>query len=136
MSYLRRNAPSPGRHPTVALIQQIKEGLPIQELDKLQAGLGVPSERLFSMLGISKATLNRRRRSGRLEQNESDRLVRYARLLGKATEVLESVENARTWLSAPQFALGGAVPLEFAETEVGAREVEDLLNRIEYGVYV
>ena len=55
--------------------------------------------------------------------------------MGKAVEVMESEKNARQWLTAPQFGLGGAVPLEYAETEVGAREVEDLLGRIEQGVY-
>ena len=55
--------------------------------------------------------------------------------MGKAVEVMESEENARKWLASPQAGLGGAVPLEYAETEVGAREVEDLLGRIEYGVY-
>jgi uncharacterized protein (DUF2384 family) len=38
-------------------------------------------------------------------------------------------------LRSPQIGLGGAVPLAYAETELGAREVEDLLGRIEYGVY-
>jgi putative toxin-antitoxin system antitoxin component (TIGR02293 family) len=87
------------------------------------------------MLGISKATLHRRKAAGRLDPAESDRVVRYARLMGRAIEVLESVESARQWLNAPQVGLGGAIPLEYAETEVGAREVEDLLGRIEFGVY-
>lgn len=134
-SYLSQSSPSLAGRPTAALIREIKDGIPIEELDALQAGLDVPMDRLFPMLGISKATLHRRRRAGRLDQSESDRLVRFARLLGKAVEVLETVENARLWLSSPQLALGGAVPLAFAETEVGAREVEDLLNRVEYGVY-
>ena len=117
------------------LIEVLRIGLPVQELHDLQASLAVPMEKLFPMLGISKATLHRRKAGGRLGQAESDRVVRFARLMGKAVEVLESEENARQWLTAPQFGLGGAVPLEYAETEVGAREVEDLLGRIEYGVY-
>src|SRR6266487_1007618 len=117
------------------LIEVLRVGLPVQELNDLQASLEVPMDKLFPMLGISKATLHRRKAEGRLDQAESDRVVRYARLMGKAVEVLESEENARQWLAAPQVGLGGAVPLEYAETEVGAREVEDLLGRIEYGVY-
>lgn len=117
------------------LIQSLKAGLPVQELDELRGHLDLPMERLAPMLGISKATLHRRKISGRLDPAESDRVVRFARLLGQAVEVLESVANARLWLTAPQAGLGGAVPLEYAETEVGAREVEDLLTRIEYGVY-
>jgi putative toxin-antitoxin system antitoxin component (TIGR02293 family) len=49
--------------------------------------------------------------------------------------VMASKEAGRQWLSSPQVGLGGAVPLEYAETELGAREVEHLLGRIEHGVY-
>jgi putative toxin-antitoxin system antitoxin component (TIGR02293 family) len=117
------------------LIEALRAGLPVQELHDLQASLDLPMEKLFPMLGISKATLHRRKADGRLGQAESDRVVRFAQLMGKAVKVLESEENARQWLTSPQFGLGGAVPLDYAETEVGAREVEDLLGRIEHGVY-
>ncbi len=121
--------------PPSKLVEVLRVGLPVRELDDLQATLAVPMEKLGPMLGISKATLHRRKAAGRLDQAESDRLLRFARLMGRAVQVLESEENARRWLTSPQFGLGGAVPLEYAETEVGAREVEDLLGRIEYGVY-
>jgi putative toxin-antitoxin system antitoxin component (TIGR02293 family) len=62
-------------------------------------------------------------------------VVRFARLLGRAATVMESLDAGRRWLSSQQVGLGGAVPLEYAETEVGAREVENLLGRIECGVY-
>ena len=117
------------------LIHAVRVGLPVRELKELQVSLAVPMERLGPMLGISKATLHRRRSGQRLGSAESDRVVRFAKLMGKAVEVMESEENARKWLNSTQRGLGGAVPLEFAETEVGAREVEDLLGRIEYGVY-
>lgn len=117
------------------LVQLIEAGLPLRELDDLQASLDVPMDRLAPWLGISKATLHRRKAKGRLAAGESDRVVRFARLMGKAVEVMESEENARRWLSSPQIGLGGEVPLDYAGTEIGAREVEDLLGRIEYGVY-
>ena len=87
------------------------------------------------MLGISKATLHRRMAGKRLGSAESKHVVRFARLMDKAVQVMESEENARRWLNSPQIGLGGAVPLDYAGTEVGAREVEDLLGRIEHGVY-
>jgi len=117
------------------LIKRLKEGLAVQELDDLQASLNMPMDKLAPMLGISKATLHRRKAQGRLDPAESDRVVRFARLMGLAVDVMESVRNARLWLSSAQVGLGGAIPLEYAETEVGAREVEDLLGRIEFGVY-
>jgi putative toxin-antitoxin system antitoxin component (TIGR02293 family) len=129
-----------GKHstspPTAAmLIESMKKGLPMAELELLRDSLGLSMDRLAPLLGIPKATLHRRKAAGRLDPAESERVLRFARLLGKAIEVLETEENARSWLTSPQHGLGGAVPLEYAGTEVGAREVEDLLGRIAYGVY-
>lgn len=121
--------------PSSEMIEAVQHGLRIEEMENLRALLDVPLESLAAKLGISKATLHRRKAAGRLDSAESDRVVRFARLVGKAVEVLEAQENARKWLNSPQVGLGGAVPLDYAETEVGAREVEDLLGRIEYGVY-
>jgi putative toxin-antitoxin system antitoxin component (TIGR02293 family) len=117
------------------IIQSIHEGLPVRDLAVLQTQLDMPMERLAPKLGISRATLNRRLAKGKLEPEESDRVVRFARLLGKAIEVFETAEKARLWLNSAQIGLGGVVPLDYAQTEVGAREVEDLLGRIEYSVY-
>jgi putative toxin-antitoxin system antitoxin component (TIGR02293 family) len=118
------------------VIEVLKVGLPVKELTDLQTSLAVPTERLAPMLGISKATFHRRKGAGeRLGAVESDRVVRFARLLGQAIKVLGGDEDARQWLSSAQFGLGGAVPLDYAKTEVGAREVENLLGRIEHGVY-
>ena len=117
------------------IVEQVQGGLPVQELEVLRDSLDVSIEKLASKLGISNATLHRRKSQGRLGPAESDRVVRLARLVGKAAKVLGGIEAARQWLNSPQFGLGGAVPLDYAETEIGAREVENLLGRVEYGVY-
>lgn len=123
------------RFSTPWIVKQLLAGLPVEELDDLQAALDVPKGALADMLGISKATLHRRKMGQLLGPAESERVVRFARLMGRAVEVFGSETAARQWLNAPQRGLGGAVPLHFARTEVGAREVEDLLGRIEFGVY-
>lgn len=127
----------PGTTPDLTpadLIEAMAGGLPFAELEQLQTSLGLPLDRLAARLGLSRATLHRRKSQGRLNRDESDRVVRFARLFGRACEVMEDESAARAWLQSPQIGLGGAVPLEFAETEVGAREVEALLGRIEFGV--
>lgn len=120
---------------TAGLIDQVREGLPVKELTTLQSGLQIPLEQLASKLAISRATLQRRKTSGRLSSGESDKLLRFTRLLQHATDVLGDAAKAREWLKLPQRGLGGAVPLDYAETEIGAREVENLLGRIDHGVY-
>src|SRR5436190_18260060 len=83
------------------LIEALKVGLGVQELDELRSSLDLPMERLGPMLGISKATLHRRKTAGKLDMAESDRVVRFARLLGRAASVMDSLENGRRWLMSP-----------------------------------
>ncbi len=117
------------------MISRVEAGLPFGELEALSRAFDLSLEKLSSLLGIARATLHRRKKEGHLHSQESDRVARYERLLEQATDVFETSEKALGWLRTPQRGLGGAVPLEYARTEVGAREVEKLLGRIAYGVY-
>ncbi len=124
------------REPEAAyLIERVRDGLPMGEFHATQELLGLTEERLGGLLGMSRATLHRRKKTGRLDRAESDRLVRYARLFSRATAALGGIEGARSWLLAPARAFHGECPLDFADTEIGAREVEALLGRIEHGVF-
>ena len=119
------------------LAARVKEGLPIAELDELRMLLGLTMESLASRVGVSIATLSRRRRRGsRLDSTHSDRVLRFARLFRLATELHEGDEEAaRLWLRKPARVLDGETPLDHAETEIGAREVENLIGRLEHSVY-
>ncbi len=116
-------------------MEQIRAGLSFRAVQNLQKALDLPMERIASVLGMSRATLHRRKLQGKIDREASEKLVRYQSLLKKAEEVFGDAENAREWLTHPQRGLGNAVPLEFAKSELGAGEVENLLGRIEYGVY-
>lgn len=105
------------------------------EFHYLQELLGLSEERLGALLGMSRATLHRRKKSGTMDRAESDRVVRFGRLFRQAVVVLGNERVAREWLSAPAYAFGGELPLDYADTEAGAREVEALLGRIEHGVF-
>ena len=129
---LKQNQSVAGIH---AQIGRIEAGLSFRAVQNLQKALAIPMETLSDILGMSRATLHRRKNEGKIAKGESERLVRYQRLLKKAEDAFSSGESAREWLMHKQVGLGGAVPLEFAKTEIGAREVENLLGRIEYGVY-
>src|SRR5262249_10778827 len=116
-------------------IKRIQAGLSFRAVRKLQKALDVPLEKIAGVLGMSRATLHRRKVQGKIDKEESEKLVRYERLLKKAEEVFGDNARARAWLTQKQSGLGNSVPLDFAKTEIGAREVENLLGRIEYGVY-
>lgn len=117
------------------VIGKVRDGLPLAEFHSLRELLGITEERLAGLLGMSRATLHRRKADGTLDRSASDRLVRFARLFLRATEALGGEAAARSWLAAPAIAFRGECPLDFADTEIGAREVEALLGRIEHGVF-
>jgi putative toxin-antitoxin system antitoxin component (TIGR02293 family) len=122
------------KHPH-ELIRRIQKGLRFSELQALQNRIDMPLEQLAGKLSISRSTLQRRRTAGRLSSDESGKVMRFSQLLEHATKDFGNVDRARGWLKHPQRGLGGAVPLDYAETEIGAREVDRLLGRIDYGVY-
>jgi putative toxin-antitoxin system antitoxin component (TIGR02293 family) len=116
-------------------IERIETGLSFRAVRNLQKALNVPLEKIARVLGMSRATLHRRKLQGRIDREASEKLVRYQRLLEKTEEVFGDAAIARDWLTHKQIGLNNAIPIEFARTEIGAREVENLLGRIEYGVY-
>jgi putative toxin-antitoxin system antitoxin component (TIGR02293 family) len=120
------------------MIAAIRKGLPLGEFDELRDMLGLTVEVMAAKVGISTATLARRRQAREpLDPSHSDRVVRYARLYWQATEFFDFDEAAaKAWLTRPQRALGDETPLDYADTEAGAREVEHVLGRLETGVYL
>ena len=118
-----------------ALVARVEEGFLYRALERLRSNVGLSREALADLVQIKPRTLDRRK-GGRLRPEESDRLLRAARVFGGTIALFEGdADAARAWLSSPQRALGGAVPLEMARTEVGAREVESLVGRLEHGVF-
>jgi putative toxin-antitoxin system antitoxin component (TIGR02293 family) len=123
--------------PTAA-VKRIQAGLPVYEFDALRELLGLNVDDMAHKIGISLATLSRRRQNREpLDPAHGDRIMRYARLYWLVVELHDGAATAaQAWLSRPARALQGAKPVDFAETETGAREVEHLIGRLEYGVYV
>ena len=121
---------------TARLVEQVEKGFSYGELEHLQANVSLSRSELADLVQVKPRTLDRRKREGHLLPEESDRLLRVSRVFGKALELFEGdPKSAREWLSAPQTALGGAVPLDMARTDIGAREVEALAGRLEHGVF-
>jgi len=116
-------------------IEHIKTGLDFGFLERLSKELQVTLQELAGIASIAKRTLARRKQEGRLKALESEKVYRIAALFDSAVEVLGGAEQARQWFKTPKKALRGYTPLQHVDTEVGAREVEDLLGRLEHGVF-
>lgn len=120
----------------IGLVRQIQAGLPYRRLARFQKATALPWERVARLVAIPPRTLTRRQHEGRLRPDESDRLWRASAIFDMAVDLFEGdAAAARQWLLTPQAGLGGAVPLDLTSTEVGAREVENLIGRLEHGVF-
>lgn len=116
--------------------ERILNGLPFSAVENVKGRAGLTDAELARLLGIGEATLRRARASGAaLDASTSDRLYRLSKILAVAEEVLESRDNATSWLRRAQPGLSGDVPLARLLTQAGADQVEALLRRIDYGVY-
>ena len=118
------------------LISRVEAGFPFGAIGKFQKASGLALGTIAGLVLIPERTLARRRAVGKLSPDESERLLRIATIFEKAVDLFEGdVVAARRWLSTPKKALGGETPLNFARTEIGAREVEALIGRLEHGVF-
>ncbi len=121
---------------TAALVKRLEEGVSYAAFERLKHRLKVSSKELADATLITQRTLARRKKAGRMQPDESDRLVRLARVFSRAIELFEGdSDSAQDWMMRRNRALGGVSPFEMVRTGVGSREVEMLIGRIEHGVF-
>ena len=116
-------------------IDVVREGLPATVIDSLSNAIDLSQAELGRAVGIPERTLARRKREGVLSSEESTKILRLARVVGRATEVFEGKEAAMAWLKSGNASLGGAAPLSLLDTDIGVETVLDTLGRIEHGVF-
>lgn len=117
------------------LAEVIRSGIPYRSVQSIKEKLQLSQNELASSLAMTPRTLARRKEGDVLRADEGDRIVRLAGVFARAVEVLGSEEQANQWLRHPNRALGGVVPLDHLDTQVGVNQVEEVLDRIDYGIY-
>lgn len=123
-------------HDNHAMVQRVEEGLPVMEVVKFGKQAGFTNEELAKLINIPARTYARRvAAKARLKLPEGERAARLMRIFDRAKQLFVTEENVRKWLHAELPALGWRTPIDYAQTEPGAREVENLIGRIEHGVF-
>lgn len=117
----------------------LKTGLPATAVDHLidHVALLRNGKNFAIALGMSLRT-HQRKSAGqpkRLSREQSGRAWKFAEVLARATDIFGSQARAETWLTEPAMALDRRTPLELLDTAAGLELVEDLLTRLDYGVY-
>ena len=113
----------------------VRRGLPFSTMETLSDQLELSPQQCSEVLAIPARTVARRKENKQLNPQESDRLYRVARAASQAVEVLGSLDKARLWLKTPNRALSCEPPLDLIDTEIGARQVEEVLLRLNYGIF-
>jgi putative toxin-antitoxin system antitoxin component (TIGR02293 family) len=117
------------------IAEQVGRGLRFRAFERFRANAGLTSDQLSELVAVTPRTRQRRKETGRLEPTESDRLVRAARTFGQALELFEGdADAAHRWFTTKATALGDRSPIVLCRSDVGTREVEALIGRLEHGV--
>lgn len=120
----------------IDVFEQVYTGLDYEVFNRLQTRLGLQTKQLAEWVQITPSTLARRHKQGHFSKEESDRLLRFSRVFVKALKLFDGdLDKTRAWFSNPVLALADRAPQTIVETEVGAREIENLIGRLEHGVF-
>ena len=113
-----------------------QKGFPSRVIDQLAQALGWTREKLATTLDLVPRTVARRlEKKELLTTPESERMLRVARVLARASEVLEGEAKAKTWIERPNIALGGQAPIDLLRTDIGTELVLHELTKIDHGMW-
>lgn len=119
---------------TSRAVKVIRAGLPARAFVGVADALHLTVDELAGKLGISPRTIrDQRRKLVRLSSENTEKLVRMARVQHQARKIFSTNDAVSGWLRTPAPALEGALPLDLLDTDLGAREVEAVLHGIAYG---
>jgi putative toxin-antitoxin system antitoxin component (TIGR02293 family) len=118
------------------LVELARRGIGAGTAKALMSQWDLEAQQFTAILGTSPRTLARRVQNKQsLDSVESDRLIRFLRLMARAEEALGDTGHALDWLKRENRALDGITPLALLDTDPGVERVEEILNRIAFGVY-
>lgn len=117
------------------LIDQSRQGLAGIETGRIACLLGIADKEMAPLLSQSVATLHRQAKAGRLDAATSERLLLLERLATYGAAVFQDQGKFNRWLRRPLRLLADRSPLDLMSSSTGVQLVEDMLGRIEYGVF-
>jgi putative toxin-antitoxin system antitoxin component (TIGR02293 family) len=117
------------------LLQAVLDGLPVSAVDAIIQSGAVTADEASRLILAADEMEERRAGIQKLSQDESDRLIRVARVIASATDTFGDAEKAARWLRVPNRGLGGLVPMELLASETGAALVHETLHKIEHGIF-
>ena len=133
--------PTPAIQPRtdyLALVARTRRGVSVADAVEVMQTWAIPVAKFAQVLGVSPRKWSRVRTEAPeavLSPVESDRLVRAWRIFEHAKAVFDDDKGVAAWFAAPNPALSGEAPLSMMDTDAGVHEVDNILARLEFGVY-
>jgi len=116
------------------LAEIVEGGLPLDNLALLRTS-GLTAGEIGEIVVSPRTLKHRRARGESLSHEETDRLVRVARIVALGRNVFGTVEKSLLWLRTPDERIAGRTPLSLLQTESGGRLVESMLWQLDEGIY-
>ena len=134
---MSQTLPVPATHPPTFQLDwaAAEQGVPLSALDEFAAYSGFAVKDLLEVVIPARTLKHRRQRQEPFSLDESDRLARVARLYDLGVRVFGNPDKARRWLSKPKQRFAERTPLAMMRTELGGRQVEEMLYQIDEGVF-
>lgn len=118
------------------VVDRATAGVSRASFDNLALRLGVSKKTMAEdILSVSVKTIERKQPQEKLDKRTSSHAIEIARIIQHAYKVFENEEKVKRWLNLENRALGNRKPLVLLETFSGINLVNDVLGRIEEGVY-
>lgn len=118
------------------LLKTSETGIPKSSIDALAVHLNISRKSIAEdVFDVSVKTMERKLPSEKLDKKISSHAIEIARLMVRLWLVLEDEQKIKRWLHHENRALSGAAPISLLDTMTGLSLVNDIVTRIEEGVY-
>lgn len=119
-----------------AVIQQVRSGVKRGKADEVASQIGLTDKEMAPILNLSERTLHRLRPDALLDNNASERLLLLEQLIRHGLDVFDArADILGRWLRTPLPELQQQSPLTLLDTTTGLSMVDNVLGRIEHGIY-
>lgn len=120
---------------TLEFYGAVRKGVPKLSIDFLAQVMDIPMTKMAILLNLSYKTLTRKNRVDLLDTPVSSHAYELADTIAKGLGVFEDEDRLNRWLKKENRALKGAKPYDLLDTSTGIKLVNQILGRIEEGVY-
>lgn len=120
---------------TLDFLAVSNSGITMQSAINLASILDIPMKDMADLLNVSYKTISRKKNTDLLDELSSSLIIEIAGTIATGLALFEDAEKLRRWLKKENKALMGKKPIELLNTPTGIKLVNNILHRIEEGIY-